>query len=48
MEPLVKFYEAEAYHQDYSANNPGNPYVRSVGQPKVDKLEKSFPDRLKK
>lgn len=47
LEPLHHFYEAEAYHQDYSANNPGNPYVRAVGQPKVDKLEKIFADRLK-
>ncbi|BAM02189.1 peptide-methionine (S)-S-oxide reductase MsrA [Phycisphaera mikurensis] len=48
MEPLNRFYEAEPYHQDYAANNPDNPYVRGVGQPKVDKLEKSFPERLKK
>ena len=48
LEPLNNFHEAEAYHQDYSANNPSNPYVRSVGQPKVDKLEKAFPERLKR
>ena len=47
MEPLTAFYEAEAYHQDYSANNPNNPYVRGVGQPKVDKLEKVYPEKLK-
>ena len=47
LEPLTRFHEAEAYHQDYAANNPNNGYVRAVGQPKVDKLEKSYPERLK-
>lgn len=45
--PLVKFYEAEAYHQDYAARNPRQPYVAFTAAPKVEKLRKYFGDRLK-
>jgi peptide-methionine (S)-S-oxide reductase len=38
MEPLERFYEAEAYHHDYAARNPNQPYVRAVAAPKVAKL----------
>lgn len=38
--PLVKFYPAEDYHQDYARNNPGNPYCQLVVRPKVDKFQK--------
>ncbi len=41
------FYVAEDYHQNYAARNPGQPYVAAVAQPKVDKLRKYFPDRLR-
>ncbi len=47
VEPLTAFHEAEAYHQNYVCNNPGNPYVRSVALPKVDKVREAFSDRLK-
>ncbi len=36
--PLVAFYEAETYHQDYAARNPLNPYIVFNAQPKVRKL----------
>lgn len=36
--PLVQFFPAESYHQDYYANNPGNPYCMYVIAPKLDKL----------
>ena len=39
--PLERFYEAEAYHQDYFRNNPDVPYCVFVIQPKLRKLEKS-------
>ncbi len=45
--PLEAFYEAEAYHQDYAARNPRQPYVAFTAAPKVEKLRKSFADRLK-
>ena len=47
LEPLDAFYEAEPYHQDYAARNPGQPYVRHVSRPKVDRLRASFADSLK-
>ena len=47
LEPLEEFHEAEAYHQDYMVQNPGNPYIRVNAQPKVDKVRKQYPDRVK-
>src|SRR5215467_11882539 len=38
LEPLTGFYEAEAYHQDYAARNPNQPYITFVALPKVDKV----------
>ncbi|MDP1580524.1 MAG: peptide-methionine (S)-S-oxide reductase MsrA [Candidatus Didemnitutus sp.] len=37
--PLGKFYEAEAYHQDYFKNNPNAGYCTFVIKPKVKKLQ---------
>jgi peptide-methionine (S)-S-oxide reductase len=48
LEPLTKFYPAEDYHQDYARLNPGQPYIAVVSAPKVAKLKKYFPARLKK
>ncbi len=48
LEPLVEFFEAEAYHQEYVARNPNQPYVAAVAVPKVKKLEKNFAGKLKK
>ncbi len=42
LEPLEAFYEAEEYHHDYAARNPGQPYVRAVAAPKVEKLLKTL------
>ena len=44
---LKDFYEAESYHQDYAARHPGQPYIQFTSTPKVDKLRKHFPERLK-
>ncbi len=46
--PLEKFYEAEAYHQSYFKNNPGQGYCQVVIAPKVAKFRKQYFDRLKK
>src|SRR5690349_12355673 len=35
LEPLRAFYEAEAYHQDYAALNPNQPYIACIAMPKV-------------
>jgi peptide-methionine (S)-S-oxide reductase len=45
--PFDTFYEAEAYHQDYFAQNPHQPYCVYVVDPKVRKFRKSFQDKLK-
>jgi methionine-S-sulfoxide reductase len=46
LEPLEAYYPAEDYHQDYVQRNPSNPYIRQNALPKVDKLQKLFPERL--
>lgn len=48
LEPLQKFYKAESYHQGYYQNNKNQPYCQMVIQPKLEKFEKVFKDRLKK
>jgi peptide-methionine (S)-S-oxide reductase len=45
--PLQSFYPAESYHQDYIANNPGNPYVVVHDLPKLAQLKLQFPALLK-
>jgi methionine-S-sulfoxide reductase len=46
--PYTNFYKAEDYHQDYYNQNKQAPYCRLVIQPKLEKFEKLFKDRLKK
>lgn len=46
--PFTSFYKAEDYHQDYYNQNKQEPYCRLVIQPKLEKFEKLFKDRLKK
>ncbi len=46
LEPLDRFFPAEDDHQDYVARNPWQPYVAFNATPKVEKLRKSFPERL--
>jgi len=45
--PLDAFYEAENYHRDYFAKNPGNPYCEVVINPKLKKIQKEFAELLK-
>jgi peptide-methionine (S)-S-oxide reductase len=40
--PLETFYEAESYHQDYFAKNPGQGYCLAVVSPKVAKVRANF------
>jgi len=42
LEPLETFYEAEDYHQDFFAKNPGQGYCMAVAVPKVAKVRASF------
>jgi len=46
--PINNYYEAEDYHQNYYANNPGNGYCNAVINPKLTKFMKEFKDQLKK
>ena len=41
---LKAFYPAEAYHQDYAARHPDNPYIVYNDAPKVAHLQQQFPD----
>jgi len=45
--PVVEFFPAEKYHQDYYRNNPQQGYCRVVIGPKLEKFRKVFKDRLK-
>lgn len=46
IEQADEVYIAEDYHQDYLANNPGNPYCRAVVVPKLRKFFSQHGDRL--
>lgn len=48
LEPFKAFYKAKDYHQNYYQNNKNQPYCQMVIQPKLEKFEKIFKDRLKK
>jgi len=41
--PLNGFYPAEAYHQNYLARHPDNPYIVINDLPKLDLLREKFP-----
>lgn len=47
VEPLINYYEAENYHQNYYENNPNAGYCSVVIAPKIAKFKKDFPDLLK-
>jgi peptide-methionine (S)-S-oxide reductase len=47
IEEMKKFYPAEDYHQNYFAQNPGNPYCQAVVGPKVSKFRKRYKEMLK-
>jgi len=46
--PLINFYPAEDYHQNYFALNGDQPYCQYVIRPKVEKFKKQFAGKLKK
>jgi peptide-methionine (S)-S-oxide reductase len=41
--PLQAFYPAEAYHQNYAALHPNQPYIVYNDAPKVEHLREQFP-----
>lgn len=42
LEPLSKWWDAEEYHQNFFAKNPGQGYCLAVALPKVNKIRRSF------
>lgn len=46
--PLVAFYPAEEYHQEYFRRNPYQGYCRAVIAPKVAKFRQKYLERLKR
>ncbi len=42
--PLQAFYPAEAYHQNYAALHPNQPYIVFNDAPKVEHLRQEFPE----
>jgi peptide-methionine (S)-S-oxide reductase len=47
VKPLANYSKAEAYHQHYFANNPGQGYCAFVVAPKVEKFRKTFKQRVR-
>lgn len=45
---LAKFYPAEDYHQNFMVQNPTYPYIVVHDQPKVDQLEREFPELVQR
>ena len=48
VEPLRAFYPAEAYHQHFMARNPSDPYIVYNDKPKIEDLERRFPQFVKR
>ena len=47
VEPLVSFYPAEEYHDEYFRRNEGQPYCQVVVAPKVGQFRQRFAYRMK-
>jgi peptide-methionine (S)-S-oxide reductase len=47
LQPLANYSRAEAYHQHYFANHPGQGYCAHVVAPKVAKFRRTFKARLR-
>lgn len=48
IEPFIKFYAAEDYHQNYYEANKSAPYCQIVIDPKIQKLISQFQEVIKK
>ncbi|MCC7084878.1 MAG: bifunctional methionine sulfoxide reductase B/A protein [Pirellulales bacterium] len=48
IEPLITFYPAEQYHQDYARNHPMQAYIQAQAIPKVCKIREKHPRLVRK
>ncbi|MBX3445055.1 MAG: peptide-methionine (S)-S-oxide reductase MsrA [Planctomyces sp.] len=46
LEPLVEFFPAERYHQNFAAANPAHPYIQAQATPKVCKVREKHPELI--
>ena len=46
IEPLERFWEAEAYHQNYFEKNPQDAYCRMHAAPKIEKVREKFAEKI--
>jgi peptide-methionine (S)-S-oxide reductase len=47
IQALANYSKAEAYHQHYFANHPGQGYCAFVVAPKVEKFKRTFKARVR-
>lgn len=45
--PLINYFPAETYHQNYFKDNPNQPYCSIIIAPKVKKFRAQFQEKLK-
>ncbi len=45
---LAKFYPAEDYHQNFMVQNPTYPYIVVHDLPKIDRLQREFPELVQR
>lgn len=48
LQPLLRYWRAEDYHQHYFANHPEQGYCAFVVAPKVEKFKRTFQARLRR
>jgi len=48
LEPLVEFFPAEDYHQDYARQNPEQPYIQAISTPKACKVREKHAGLMKR
>lgn len=45
--PFQKFWEGEAYHQNYERLHPNHPYIQRISIPRLNRFKKKFPHLIK-